>query len=70
MKNIYFPDFSFTYGRMCVYGRYAPARGSIPARSEVLPQGCSYSPVDARVLNRRTNVTKHKHKQTMNSQRF
>ena len=30
MKNIYFPDFSFTYGRMCVYGRYAPARGSIP----------------------------------------
>ena len=29
MKNIYFPDFSFTHGRMCVYGRYAPgARGA------------------------------------------
>ena len=25
MKNIYFPDFSCTHGRMCVYGRYAPA---------------------------------------------
>ena len=24
MKNIYFPDFSCTHGRMCVYGRYAP----------------------------------------------
>ena len=24
MKNKYFPDFSCTHGRMCVYGRYAP----------------------------------------------
>ena len=24
MKNVYFPDFSCTHGRMCVYGRYIP----------------------------------------------
>ena len=28
MKNTYFPDFSCTHGRMCVYGRYAP--GNFP----------------------------------------
>ena len=30
MKNIYFPDFSCTHGRMCVYGRYAPVRSFRP----------------------------------------
>ena len=24
-KKVFFPDFSCTHGRMCVYGRYAPA---------------------------------------------
>ena len=24
-KKVFFPDFGSTHGRMCVYGRYAPA---------------------------------------------
>ena len=24
-KKVFFPDFSCTHGRMCVYGRYVPA---------------------------------------------
>ena len=25
LKTFFFPDFSGTHGRMCTYGRYAPA---------------------------------------------
>ena len=25
LKKLFFPDFSCMHGRMCVYGRYAPA---------------------------------------------
>ena len=32
MKNIYFPDFSRTHWRMCVYGRYAPGTAAIPGQ--------------------------------------
>ena len=25
LQKVFFPDFSCTHGRMCAYGRYAPA---------------------------------------------
>ena len=35
LKTFFFPDFGCTHGRMCAYGRYAPAMLVIIKRSTV-----------------------------------